>query len=145
MPLTLPLISCFFPFQFFYDLFGILFSSNELLVRKPIEAWSPSDVSVWVSGLGPWAKEINESRFQEMGINGKILKSLTESDLEDLLGIEKPYQQRALLSEIDHVKMLGVKAPADLWEYKVMYENLWDDLTLCLFSFTEEIHEILSI
>lgn len=92
-------------------------------MRKPIEAWSPSDVSVWVSGLGPWSKEINESRFQEMGINGKILKSLTERDLEDLLGMEKPYQRHALLSEIDHVKMLGVKLPADLWEYKVMYAN----------------------
>ena len=98
-----------------------MFSWDISLVHKPIEAWSPDDVSNWVSSLGPWSKEIQAKKFQELGINGKILKSLTDSGLEDLLEIKKAYLRESLLSEIEHLKILGYKAPTELWEYKVLY------------------------
>lgn len=96
-----------------------MFSWDQALVHKPLEAWSPRDVSTWVAGLGPWSREINSRKFEELGINGKILKSMTDNGLENLLEIEKSYLRQSLLSEIEHIRLLGFKAPTEFWEYKV--------------------------
>jgi len=102
----------------------VLFSWKQpALIHKPIESWSPTDVSNWVATLGSWSREIDPQRFQELGINGNILKSMTDSGLEELLNIKKPYLRQSLLSEIEHVKRVGFKAPTEFWEYKVCPER----------------------
>ena len=92
---------------------------KESLVRKSVLRWSTLDVAKWVETLGDWAQGYDE-RFQAAGIDGNLLLSLSEYDLErSPLNIEISYHKRALLKEIEILRTLGVKPPTDLWEYKV--------------------------
>ena len=89
------------------------------LVRKPVLKWSTEDVAKWLASLGDWAEGYDD-RFQAAGIDGNLLFSLSEYDLETPpLNIVVSYQRRALIKELEALKALGVKAPTDLWEYKV--------------------------
>lgn len=89
------------------------------LVKKSVLRWSTQDVVKWLGNLGDWALEYEE-RFQAAGIDGNLLLSLSEHDLKNPpLSIAVSYHRRALIKELETLKTLGVKPPADLWEYKV--------------------------
>ena len=89
------------------------------LVRKSVLRWSVQDVAKWVGSLGDWAQGYDE-RFQTAGIDGNLLVSISEFDLErSPLSIGISYHRRALIKEIEALRTLGVKPPTDLWEYKV--------------------------
>lgn len=90
------------------------------LVKKSVLRWSTQDVVKWLGNLGYWALEYEE-RFQAAGIDGNLLLSLSEHDLKNPpLSIAVSYHRRALIKELETLKTLGVKPPADLWEYKVL-------------------------
>ena len=73
----------------------------------------------WLASLGDWAQEY-DGKFQAAGIDGNLLLSLSEYDLETPpLSIAVSYHRRALIKELETLKSLGIKPPADLWEYKV--------------------------
>lgn len=92
---------------------------KDLLVKKSVLHWSALDVAKWVESLGDWAQGYEE-RFQRAGIDGNLLLSLSEFDLErPPLSIDVSYHRRALIKEIETLQTLGVKLPTDLWEYKV--------------------------
>lgn len=80
--------------------------------------WTAVDVAKWVASLGNWAQEYDE-RFESAGIDGNLLLSLSELDLEHSLSIDVTYHRRALMKEIETLRNLGVRPPRDLWEYKV--------------------------
>lgn len=91
------------------------------LVRKPVVKWSTQDVAKWLESLGDWAKGYSD-RFQDAGIDGNLLLSLSEYDLETPpLNVVVSYHRRVLLKELEALKALGVKRPSDLWEYKTAY------------------------
>jgi len=91
------------------------------LVKKSVPSWSTQDVVKWLGSLGDWTQEYDE-RFQAAGIDGNLLLSLSEYDLEiPPLSIAVSYHRRALIKELENLKTLGVKPPTDLWEYKVWY------------------------
>ncbi|XP_032237003.1 bifunctional apoptosis regulator [Nematostella vectensis] len=107
--------------MFVYDTLAMILTSTEPLVSKPVTSWTPEDVSKWVAGLGPWTKGYGQ-KFLDSGINGMVLVSLTETDLEDPpLEMKVAIHRRALIQALEGVKNLGVKPPSDLWEYKAAY------------------------
>lgn len=94
------------------------------LVRKSVLRWSREDVAKWLGSLGDWAEGYDD-RFQAAGIDGNLLLSLSEYDLEDPpLSIAVSYHRRALIKELETLKTLGVKPPTDLWEYKVLCNDM---------------------
>lgn len=89
------------------------------LVRKPVHKWSTQNVAKWLESLGDWAEEYGD-RFQDAGIDGNLLMSLSEYDLETPpLNVVVSYHRRVLLKELEALKADGVKQPTDVWEYKV--------------------------
>ena len=69
--------------------------------------------------LGSWAQGYDE-KFLTAGIDGNLLLSLSEYDLEHSpLNMKPSYHRRAFLKEIENLRTLGVKSPTDVWEYKV--------------------------
>lgn len=107
--------------MFIYQVLSMFTGQRDPLVRKPVLKWSTEDVAKWLASLGDWAEGYDD-RFQAAGIDGNLLFSLSEYDLETPpLNIVVSYQRRALIKELEALKALGVKAPTDLWEYKAAY------------------------
>ncbi|KAL9957563.1 hypothetical protein ACROYT_G039206 [Oculina patagonica] len=107
--------------MFTYQVLSLLMGHKDPLVRKSVLRWSTQDVVKWLGGLGDWTQGY-EDRFQAAGIDGNLLLSLSEYDLETPpLSIDVSYHRRALLKELETLKTLGVKPPSDLWEYKVAH------------------------
>ena len=102
-----------------FQVLSLFMGHKDPLVKKSVLSWSTQDVVKWLGSLGDWAQEYDE-RFQAAGIDGNLLLSLSEYDLEiPPLSIAVSYHRRALIKELETLKTLGVKPPADLWEYKV--------------------------
>ena len=73
----------------------------------------------WLESLGDWAEEYGD-RFQDAGIDGNLLMSLSEYDLETPpLNVVVSYHRRVLWKELEALKADGIKQPTDVWEYKV--------------------------
>lgn len=107
--------------MFIYHVLSLFMGQRDPLVRKPVVKWSTQDVAKWLESLGDWAKGYSD-RFQDAGIDGNLLLSLSEYDLETPpLNVVVSYHRRVLLKELEALKALGVKRPSDLWEYKTAY------------------------
>ncbi|KAJ7386281.1 hypothetical protein OS493_010686 [Desmophyllum pertusum] len=107
--------------MFTYQVLSLFMGQKDPLVRKSVLRWSREDVAKWLGSLGDWAEGYDD-RFQAAGIDGNLLLSLSEYDLEDPpLSIAVSYHRRALIKELETLKTLGVKPPTDLWEYKAAY------------------------
>lgn len=107
--------------MFTFQVLSLFMGHKDPLVKKSVLRWSTQDVVKWLGNLGAWAQEYDE-RFQEAGIDGNLLLSLSEYDLKNPpLSIAVSYHRRALIKELETLKTLGVKPPADLWEYKASY------------------------
>lgn len=105
--------------MFTFQFLSLFMGHKDPLVKKSVLRWSTQDVVKWLGSLGDWAQEYDE-RFQAAGIDGNLLLSLSEYDLEiPPLSIVVSYHRRALIKELETLKTLGIKPPADLWEYKV--------------------------
>ncbi|NWI99633.1 BFAR regulator, partial [Crypturellus undulatus] len=105
-------------------LLGYHWSSREfeedLLVQKPVAKWTTEDVILWLEQLGPWASHYKESFLHEK-VNGRLLLTLGEEDfIKEPYKIEKNNHRKAIMSELECVKTLGVKPPQNLWEYKAV-------------------------
>ncbi|XP_048350242.1 bifunctional apoptosis regulator isoform X2 [Sphaerodactylus townsendi] len=110
-------------------LLGYHWSSRELeddlLVHKPVVRWGAEEVIHWLGQLGPWAALYKE-RFLLERVNGRLLLTLTDEDFAKApYHIENSSHRKAILVELDRVKMLGVKPPQNLWEYKDLKEPAW--------------------
>uniref|UniRef100_UPI00358E892F bifunctional apoptosis regulator n=1 Tax=Myxine glutinosa TaxID=7769 RepID=UPI00358E892F len=93
---------------------------EELLVHKPVDAWSTQDVEVWLSQLGDWAIPYAVA-FRSAGVNGRLLLTLMEEELAlPPYLVAQPGHRRALVLALGSVRELGVKPPQNLWEYKAM-------------------------
>ncbi|KAM9314675.1 bifunctional apoptosis regulator-like isoform 1-T2 [Pholidichthys leucotaenia] len=91
---------------------------DDLLISKPVSHWSPEEVVYWLEHLGPWAQLYKEP-FQQENVNGRLLKMLGDEELlMPPFSIENQAHRRAVLAELERVKILGVKPPQNLWEYK---------------------------
>ncbi|XP_048350240.1 bifunctional apoptosis regulator isoform X1 [Sphaerodactylus townsendi] len=106
-------------------LLGYHWSSRELeddlLVHKPVVRWGAEEVIHWLGQLGPWAALYKE-RFLLERVNGRLLLTLTDEDFAKApYHIENSSHRKAILVELDRVKMLGVKPPQNLWEYKAVH------------------------
>ena len=98
---------------------NLFVGNKESLVRKSVLRWGTTDVVKWVRSLGSWAQGYDE-KFLTAGIDGNLLLSLSEYDLEHSpLNVKPSYHRRAFLKEIENLRTLGVKSPTDVWEYKV--------------------------
>ena len=98
---------------------NLFVGNKESLVRKSVLRWGTTDVVKWVRSLGSWAQGYDE-KFLTAGIDGNLLLSLSEYDLEHSpLNMKPSYHRRAFLKEIENLRTLGVKSPTDVWEYKV--------------------------
>ncbi|CAM9313612.1 bifunctional apoptosis regulator isoform X1 [Lampetra fluviatilis] len=96
-------------------------TGEEMLVHKSLSKWTSSDVGLWLEQLGSWTVPYRET-FQQEGVNGRLLLSLTEEELNlPPYGIEKPAHRKALITALDSMISLGVKPPHNLWEYKAMH------------------------
>ncbi|KAM8933721.1 bifunctional apoptosis regulator isoform 2-T2 [Pelodytes ibericus] len=95
-------------------------SEHDLLVHKPVSKWTPEEVILWLEQLGPWASHYKE-RFLSERVNGRLLLTLVEDEFsKDPYNIENNSHRKAIIMELDRVKMLGVKPPQNLWEYKAV-------------------------
>ncbi|XP_053550267.1 bifunctional apoptosis regulator isoform X2 [Bombina bombina] len=95
-------------------------SEHDLLVHKPVAKWTPEEVILWLEQLGPWASHYKE-RFLSERVNGRLLLTLVEEEFsKDPYSIENNSHRKAIIMELDRVKMLGVKPPQNLWEYKAV-------------------------
>uniref|UniRef100_A0A8C5PWF0 Bifunctional apoptosis regulator n=1 Tax=Leptobrachium leishanense TaxID=445787 RepID=A0A8C5PWF0_9ANUR len=95
-------------------------SEHDLLVHKPVTKWSPEEVVLWLEQLGPWASHYKE-RFLSERVNGRLLLTLAEDEFSNKpYSIENSSHRKAILMELDRVKMLGVKPPQNIWEYKAV-------------------------
>ncbi|TNN50869.1 Bifunctional apoptosis regulator [Liparis tanakae] len=100
---------------------GFFFSGvlTALSCVAPVSHWEPEEVVSWLEHLGPWAQLYREP-FQQENVNGRLLLMLGDEELlNPPYNIENPAHRRAVLAELDRVKILGVKPPQNLWEYKV--------------------------
>ncbi|XP_053499445.1 bifunctional apoptosis regulator-like [Ictalurus furcatus] len=92
----------------------------ERLVKKPLGAWTPDEVAMWMENLGTWTSPYRHIFFKEQ-VNGRLLNALGEQDmLKPPYGIENELHRRALLKEVRLVQELGFKRPQNLWEYKAV-------------------------
>jgi hypothetical protein len=82
-----------------------LFSNNGLIVagdnEENVLTWTCSDVGHWLERLG--CPQFRDS-FSSNLVDGKMLLTLTESDLETHLGVTNKLHQRRLLFEIANLK-----------------------------------------
>ncbi|NWU98676.1 BFAR regulator, partial [Upupa epops] len=93
---------------------------DDLLVHKPVAKWSAEEVIHWLEQLGPWASHYKE-RFLLEKVNGRLLLTLTEEDFtKEPYSIENSSHRKAIMTELECVKTLGVKPPQNLWEYKAV-------------------------
>ncbi|XP_027043491.1 bifunctional apoptosis regulator-like [Pocillopora damicornis] len=107
--------------MFIYHVLSLFMDQRDPLVRKPVHKWSTQNVAKWLESLGDWAEEYGD-RFQDAGIDGNLLMSLSEYDLETPpLNVVVSYHRRVLLKELEALKADGVKQPTDVWEYKAAY------------------------
>lgn len=107
--------------MFIYHVLSLFMDQRDPLVRKPVHKWSTQNVAKWLESLGDWAEEYGD-RFQDAGIDGNLLMSLSEYDLETPpLNVVVSYHRRVLLKELEALKAGGVKQPTDVWEYKAAY------------------------
>ncbi|XP_031462667.1 bifunctional apoptosis regulator isoform X3 [Phasianus colchicus] len=110
-------------------LLGYHWSSREfeddLLVHKPVAKWTAEEVALWLEQLGPWASLYKE-RFLLEKVNGRLLLTLTEEDFtKEPYSIENNNHRKAITTELECVKTLGVKPPQNLWEYKDLKDPTW--------------------
>lgn len=107
--------------MFIYHVLSLFMDQRDPLVRKPVHKWSTQNVAKWLESLGDWAEEYGD-RFQDVGIDGNLLMSLSEYDLETPpLNVVVSYHRRVLLKELEALKADGIKQPTDVWEYKAAY------------------------
>ncbi|KAJ3614896.1 hypothetical protein NHX12_018465 [Muraenolepis orangiensis] len=93
---------------------------HEALISKPVSRWSPEEVLSWLDSMGPWAK-FYRGRIKQEKVNGRLLLMLGDEELSrPPYSIENQAHRRAVLSELDRLKVLGVKPPQNLWEYKAV-------------------------
>lgn len=105
--------------MFAYQVLNLFMKPKDILVEKTVLQWTAEDVAKWVSSLGSWTRTQGyDKRFHDEKINGNLLLSLSESDLENSLGIDVSFHRRTLIKEIETLRHLGVKSPTDIWEYK---------------------------
>ncbi|XP_033105064.1 bifunctional apoptosis regulator-like isoform X1 [Anneissia japonica] len=108
-----------------YILWNWRSSDQDLLVHKPVGKWSPVDVASWVSGLGEWAHSQYSQVFLDNAIDGKLLMTLSEEDLESKpISIENNLHRRAILQSVETLRLIGTKRPTDFWEYKALNPGL---------------------
>ncbi|KAK2571772.1 Bifunctional apoptosis regulator [Acropora cervicornis] len=103
--------------MFAYQVLNLFMKPKDILVEKTVLQWTAEDVAKWVSSLGNWTQGY-EKRFYNEKIDGNLLLSLSESDLEMSLDIDVSFHRRTLIKEIETLRNLGVKSPTDIWEYK---------------------------
>lgn len=107
--------------MFIYHVLSLFMDQRDPLVRKPVHKWSTQNVAKWLESLGDWAEEYGD-RFQDAGIDGNLLMSLSEYDLETPpLNVVVSYHRRVLWKELEALKADGIKQPTDVWEYKAAY------------------------
>ncbi|KAG7276796.1 hypothetical protein CRUP_008746 [Coryphaenoides rupestris] len=93
---------------------------HDLLISKAVSRWSPEEVLSWLDNMGPWAQLYREP-IQQENVNGRLLLMLGDEELSrPPYSIENQVHRRAILSELDRLKILGVKPPQNLWEYKAV-------------------------
>uniref|UniRef100_A0A3Q3AB49 Bifunctional apoptosis regulator n=1 Tax=Kryptolebias marmoratus TaxID=37003 RepID=A0A3Q3AB49_KRYMA len=96
---------------------GVL-EQHDLLISKPVSHWTPEEVVSWLEHLGPWT-ELYRKPFQQENVNGRLLLMLGDEELlKTPFNIENQAHRRAVVAELERVKVLGVKPPQNLWEYK---------------------------
>jgi hypothetical protein len=71
--------------------------------KKPLSDWSVDEVAAWFEMNFPEAKDYKKN-LEEEGIDGEILESLSEDDLESVLQITDPELRRKLLLALDSLK-----------------------------------------
>jgi DNA repair protein RAD5 len=71
--------------------------------KKPLSDWSVDEVTAWFEMNFPEAKDYKKN-LEEEGIDGEILESLSEDDLESVLQITDPELRRKLLLALDSLK-----------------------------------------
>uniref|UniRef100_A0A8D0BDI6 Bifunctional apoptosis regulator n=1 Tax=Salvator merianae TaxID=96440 RepID=A0A8D0BDI6_SALMN len=95
-------------------------SEDDLLVHKPVARWTAAEVVHWLGQLGPWTSLYKE-RFLQERVNGRLLLTLTDEDFSSApYYVENSSHRKAIAMELERVKMLGVKPPLNLWEYKAV-------------------------
>nr|XP_033770981.1 bifunctional apoptosis regulator [Geotrypetes seraphini]XP_033770982.1 bifunctional apoptosis regulator [Geotrypetes seraphini]XP_033770983.1 bifunctional apoptosis regulator [Geotrypetes seraphini] len=95
-------------------------SEHDLLVHKPVAKWTAEEVVLWLEQLGPWASHYKD-RFLSERVNGRLLLTLAEEEFSKVpYSIENNSHRKAIIMELERVKMLGVKPPQNLWEYKAV-------------------------
>ena len=52
-------------------------------------------------------------------IDGRLLMAMNDSDFEHLLVDAPPLQRKAFNMSLSSVRDLGIKPPANIWEFKV--------------------------
>uniref|UniRef100_H3CS39 Bifunctional apoptosis regulator n=1 Tax=Tetraodon nigroviridis TaxID=99883 RepID=H3CS39_TETNG len=91
---------------------------HDPLISKAVSRWTPEEVLSWLDQLGTWAQLYREP-FQQENVNGRLLLMLGEEELlKPPFNVENQAHRRAVLAELDRIKLLGVKPPQNLWEYK---------------------------
>uniref|UniRef100_A0ABM5F181 Bifunctional apoptosis regulator-like isoform X1 n=1 Tax=Pogona vitticeps TaxID=103695 RepID=A0ABM5F181_9SAUR len=96
-------------------------SEDDLLVHKPVAKWTAEEVTHWLEQLGPWTS-LYKDRFLLERVNGRLLLMLTEEDLSKApYRVENSSHRKAIMTELERVKMLGMKPPQNLWEYKAVH------------------------
>lgn len=103
--------------MFAYQVLNLFMKPKDILVEKTVLQWTAEDVAKWVNSLGNWTQGYDK-RFYDENIDGNLLLSLSESDLEMSLDIDVSFHRRTLMKEIETLRNLGVKSPTDIWEYK---------------------------
>ncbi len=71
--------------------------------KKPLSDWSVDEVTAWFEINFPEAKDYKKY-IEEEGIDGEILESLSDSDLEEVLQIKDPELRRKLLFALEALK-----------------------------------------
>ncbi|XP_037546302.1 bifunctional apoptosis regulator [Nematolebias whitei] len=96
---------------------GVL-EQPDLLISKPVVHWTPAEVVSWLEDLGPWTEPYRKP-FQQENVNGRLLLMLGDEELlKSPFNIENQTHRQVVVAELEKVKILGVKSPQNLWEYK---------------------------
>ncbi|XP_040297381.1 bifunctional apoptosis regulator-like [Bufo bufo] len=93
---------------------------HDLLAHKPVSKWTPEEVVLWLEQLGPWTSDYQD-RFLSVRVNGRLLLVLAEDEFsKEPYSIENTSHRKAIITELEKVKTLGVKPPQNLWEYRAV-------------------------
>ncbi|XP_040297382.1 bifunctional apoptosis regulator-like [Bufo bufo] len=93
---------------------------HDLLAHKPVSKWTPEEVVLWLEQLGPWTSDYQD-RFLSVRVNGRLLLILGEEEFsKEPYSIESTSHRKAIITELERVKTLGVKPPQNLWEYRAV-------------------------